>query len=775
MTSINNSNNQTSNLIYSKIKYSAEPNNFDIYTLIDTGADNSLININSIPNIVMDYLFKFKEQPDSKRNKWGTQISQYDMIGAFNEINDVECFSLMLKIQIGNWTGHHRFILTNQITENAILGMDFLNQYNWSKDKHGFKILDNEYKIICELKKTIVIPPNSEMIIPAKSNKIFCNKLVIFEPFDHSSQGIIAAKSITNTDDSSVIPIQVYNYSSRPIRLKKNQTIGTAEIAKNITKIDDHKKVNFNDLKSDDQRLFNYLFNSIQVGPQLSTDEKNKLIHLLVKYKDAISLSKNDLGECNVLEHKIDTGDHQPIKQALYKTNLRQKLEMEQHVQEMKDNNIIEPSNSPWLNNPVLVEKKNGEKRFCIDFRALNKVTIKDGYALPRIDEILDTVGSAKLFTTLDLASGFWQVLLDDPSKAKTAFSTILGFFQFRVMPFGLCNAPATFQRLIEKVLTGLNWKQCVAYLDDTVVHARNFKEQLQRLEQVLIRFKTANLKIRIEKCKFAMEEVEFLGFKITKNGLLPCERKIEAIKRMQPPQTKRQVRQLIGFINYYRIFIDNMAHNCSPLYRLTRKNVKFEWSDECQIAFDKIKNMLISAPLLVFPDPNKDFIIECDASQTSIGAALSQDPTRPIALNIIRPIALNCIRITSNDTSRTKSFYFCSRTTSINLVSKIFQKLYIRPPCYLSHRSQATGKPQINQRARRKNSSTLTQDTTSKLYNQVQAWQRQSSSRFSIENANSKTTNSNNNNQITKSNYFQRRAIQAVNVRYVQPFQHHA
>jgi hypothetical protein len=128
------------------------------------------------------------------------------------------------------------------------------------------------------------------------------------------------------------------------------------------------------------------------------------------------------------------------------------------------------------------------------------------------------------------------------------------------------------------------------------------------------------------------MEEVEFLCFKITKNGLLPCERKIEAIKRMQPPQTKRQVRQLIGFIKYYRIFIDNMAHICSPLYRLTRKNVQFKWSDECQTAFDKIKNMLISAPLLVFPDPNKDFIIECDASQTSIGAALSQDPTRPIA-----------------------------------------------------------------------------------------------------------------------------------------------
>ena len=536
---------------------------------------------------------------------------------------------MTLKIRIGDWEGCNKFILTDKITENAILGMDFLGQYNWYKNTNCIQILDAQDKIICELEKDIEVPPNTEMVLLAKANKAFSNKTIIFEPFDHSSQGIIAAKSISQVDESSIFPIQVFNYGTKSIKLKKSQLFGMIELPKCTNNVKENKA---NELRENNKLLFDHLMATIDMGSQLTATQKEQLVNLLVKYKETLSLSKSDLGECNVLTHKIDTSNCAPIKQPLYKTTLDQKFEIEKHVQDMYNNNIIEPSESPWHNNPVLVEKKNGEKRFCIDFRLLNRATLKDAYALPRIDEIVDAIGKAKLFTTLDLASGFWQILLDESSKEKTAFSSILGLMQFRVMPFGLCNAPATFQRLIEKVLTGLNWKQCVAYLDDTVVHSKNFEEQLIRLEQILIRFKEANLKIRVDKCKFAKEEVEFLGFKITKNGLLPCETKVEAIKKMQPPSNKKGVRSLIGFINHYRIFMKHLAHVSDPLYRLTRKNVKFEWTKECQDAFEQIKNLLITAPLLVYPERDKDFIIECDASNTALGAALSQDPTRPIA-----------------------------------------------------------------------------------------------------------------------------------------------
>jgi WD40 repeat protein len=215
--------------------------------------------------------------------------------------------------------------------------------------------------------------------------------------------------------------------------------------------------------------------------------------------------------------------------------------------------------------------------------------------------------------------------VLSQLDEEKTSFVTPTGLYQFKVMPFGLSNAPATFQRLMDKVLKGLNWEKCVVYLDDIIIFASSFEEHLNRLEQVLQRLEQANLKIQPSKCRFAMEEVEYLGFKISKSGLSPNEDRIKVIQNMLPPTNKKGVKRFLGIITYYKRFIRDMSDIASPLYKITEKHRRFKWTEDAQAAFDELKSRLCSAPVMKIPDTNKPFILHCDASSVAVGAVLSQ------------------------------------------------------------------------------------------------------------------------------------------------------
>lgn len=284
----------------------------------------------------------------------------------------------------------------------------------------------------------------------------------------------------------------------------------------------------------------------------------------------------------------------------------------------------------------MLVRKKDGSYRFCIDYRKVNAVTIKDSYPLPRPADALDSLSGACWFSTMDLCSGYWQVELEAQDKEKTAFSTGSGLYQFKVMPMGLTNAPPTFQRLMELVLHGLHWKECLIYLDDVLVFSRSFADHLQSLTEVFSRFRSAGLKLKAKKCQFAQTQVTFLGHVVSNQGLQPDARNLEKVRRWPTPRTATEVRAFIGLCSYYRRFIKNFSVIAAPLHTLTHKGAIFKWTVECEDAFQSVKHALTHPPIVAHPIFTQPFLLYTDASQGSIGSMLSQrqdDKERVIAL----------------------------------------------------------------------------------------------------------------------------------------------
>ena len=243
---------------------------------------------------------------------------------------------------------------------------------------------------------------------------------------------------------------------------------------------------------------------------ELTESQRKQFLSLLSHYSDVIARDPDDLGRTRVLQHCIDTKDASPIRQQARRVPLPRRETVQQLLKEMLDKGVISPSKSPWASPIVLVRKKDGSTRFCVDYRKVNAVTHKDAYPLPRVDDTLDTLSGSIWFSTIDLKSGYWQVEVAPKDREKTAFCTQEGLFEFNVMPFGLCNAPATFQRLMDCVLAGLQWATCLVYIDDIIIMGKTFEEHLHHLQQVLDRLKSAGLKIQPSKCHFLQHEVNF-------------------------------------------------------------------------------------------------------------------------------------------------------------------------------------------------------------------------------------------------------------------------
>ena len=295
----------------------------------------------------------------------------------------------------------------------------------------------------------------------------------------------------------------------------------------------------------------------------------------------------------------------------------------------MLDAGVIQPSNSPWCNAVVLVRKKDESLRFCIDFRKLNSLTVKDSHLLPRICETLESLAGAAHYSTFNMNSGFWQVPMDEESKQYTTFTIgSMGLYECESMPFGLCNAPPTFQRLMLNCLGELNLTYCLIYLD---IFSQTEEEHLERMHVVFDHLHEHGLKLKPSKCDMFKTEINYLAHHVSKKGVLPSKKNLEAIAECPPPDTYNKVKSFVGLVGHYRHFIKGFANIATPLYDLTsgeNKDKKSEHLDlppEAHEAFDRLKSACLQAPILSFSDFSKPFLLETDASGKGLGAVLSQ------------------------------------------------------------------------------------------------------------------------------------------------------
>ena len=250
-----------------------------------------------------------------------------------------------------------------------------------------------------------------------------------------------------------------------------------------------------------------------------------------------------------------------------------------------------------------MAPKRDGTLRFCVDYRRLNELTIPDSHPLPRIDDTLDALGGSSWFSTLDLKSSFHQVSIAEEDRPKTAFSIPgSGLWQWQVLPFGLINSPSVFERLLERVFAGLTFLILLIYLDDIIVYSKTFEEHLENLGIVFERLKEANLKLNPKKCNLLCRKVAFLGHEVSESDISTDPSKVQAVKECPQPNTATEVRQFVGLTSYYRKFIPSFATICKPLHKLTENDAKFVWTDHCQNAFDTIKQLLTSTPILIYP-----------------------------------------------------------------------------------------------------------------------------------------------------------------------------
>lgn len=354
----------------------------------------------------------------------------------------------------------------------------------------------------------------------------------------------------------------------------------------------------------------------------IPSDGKCQLQQLLERNTQVCT---SQLGRTTVLRHRIYTNQPVSIKQKPYRMSPVKQALVKEQLEEMLARGIVEPSCLGWASPVVLVPKKDASMRFCVDYRKINAMTDSDTYPMPNITEILESLAGAAIFSTIDFNSGYWQVAMDHSSKAKTAFITPSGLFQFNVMPFGLKNAPATFQRLMETVLKELQGKLCFVYIDDIIVYSSNLSQHFQDLQIVLHRLQEAGLTINLKKSKFCLHEISFLGHVVTTQGIKADPNKIEAIWSYPVPTNLKEVQRFLGLAGWYHRFVPNFSQTAEPINALKKKGKTFNWSDQCQQAFEQLKSYLTSPPILGHPNLQQPFTVYTDASDTGLGAVLTQ------------------------------------------------------------------------------------------------------------------------------------------------------
>ncbi|XP_068241185.1 uncharacterized protein [Palaemon carinicauda] len=399
------------------------------------------------------------------------------------------------------------------------------------------------------------------------------------------------------------------------------------------------------------------------VTPALDTVKRGIVKNLLLQHPQVV---RDTLGHTQLLEHKIDLVPGTcPIRQNYYRLNPQRAERVSEQIKLQLSLGLIEESESPWASPVVLVPKEGGGDRLCIDFHKLNAVTKPESYPLPRIEDCLKSLGESPYLSKIDLEKGYWQVPLAEESRPLTAFITRDGLYQCRVMPFGLRNAPSCFQRLMNKVLAGIS--NCVVYLDDIVIFSKTWEEHLQTLRKVLRALQKANLVINLKECTFGGTEITYLGHQVGRGKIMPKDANICAIQEMPYPRTKKEAQRFLGMVQYFRRFVPNFSQVAAPITDLFKGKKLFCCTDECRAAYDHLKGILMSRPVLRAPDYTKPFALAVDASDIGIETEIeieieleSEDsliPSPSLTLAVVESVPYVCVSSLSDFVHQSKSY----------------------------------------------------------------------------------------------------------------------
>lgn len=505
-------------------------------------------------------------------------------------------------------------------------------------------------------RRRIIIPGGSVKWVAATCSSHFGESAgaVLIEPLDSGlplPEGLLVSPAMVTVCQGTVY-VPVVNVGETDVILHPHQPIAVlsqAEVVslpEGVSLVEQHSGSATISLQTASLGSVRQQIESLDLAT-LTEAEQQKARSLLLQHEGVFAASDLDLGCTNLITHDIPLIEDAPTRQRYRRIPPSDYDDVRAHIRKLLDTRVIRESCSPFASPIVIVRKRDGSLRLCVDYRLLNSKTRKDAFPLPRIEESLDALCGAQWFSTIDLASGYHQVAVTEQDKMKTAFCTPFGLFEFERMPFGLCNAPSTFQRLMERMFGDQNCHSLLLYLDDVIVFSSTVDEHLSRLDLVLDRFKKESLKIKLGKCQFFQQQVNYLGHVVSAAGVATDPQKIAAVRDWAIPSTVAELRSFLGFASYYRRFVKDFAKLASPLHKLVaalagkngrrgrKESLENFWTHQCTTSFQELKSRLVSSPVLAYANFKLPFILEVDASHEGLGAVLSQEQegqVRPIA-----------------------------------------------------------------------------------------------------------------------------------------------
>lgn len=572
-------------------------NGKELTAIIDTGSQVTLV-----------------DSQLAEKNNWEPTFNNGTLTDAQgNLIPTTGAFMAEVEIVLDNIskTATLPIVIAERLPASFILGIDITSALNLCLDlgnKRAFYLKDKQ-KTGVSLVNSCSIRPRTQQILKAYTSQV---GTILCLPFNEVGKGIMVGNSISEVKNNLVETL-IYNPTNEFISLKAGTQIATYEpiIEHKVNNIASSKQVIEGELK-------------FCVATNLPEDKQYELCKLVRDNKKAFAVG--GIGTTDLIEHVIElkpgaTPHQEPLRRRPHADT----EECKKQVQEMLSQGYIEESSSPWAAAYVLVKKKNGQKRLCIASRRLNEQTKKFAYPLPNIDDCIETLSGKKYFSLLDMASGFWQIKMENNSKEYTTFRTEEGLFQFKRMPFGLTNAPASFQKMVNAVYSGLKGLNLQVFIDDLCVASDSWEDHLNTLEQVFQATIRAGLTLQGEKCLLGASEVTFLGHQISENGIKQDPNKLKALESLKTPSNKDEVKQFLGLSGYYRKFVPSFAHIAAPLTELTRQKVSFTWTSKEELAFRTIIDELKKNATLVHFNHYDPILLKTDASKNAIAGILLQ------------------------------------------------------------------------------------------------------------------------------------------------------